>query len=55
MFKIPTDCHMKTCGSLRRGAILEITSTVFFKMKPLRKPISNVKTKTNPYFAVKPC
>ena len=47
-FKIPNDCHIKTCLSLKLRAIRKISSTVFrqtfalsvgFKMKPLRKSI----------------
>ena len=45
MFKIFTDCHIKTSQSLQWRTILKIHSTVFrslalsgsFKMKPLRK------------------
>ena len=62
-FKISTDCDIKTCQSLKRMAILKTPSTFFrriyalsvgFKVKPLRKAFSSVKTKTNPSFAVKP-
>ena len=63
-FKIFTDCHIKTCRSLKRRAILKIPSTVFrriyalsagLKMKPpkKKKAFSSVKTKTNPNFAVR--
>ena len=47
-FKIPIDCHIKTCLSLKMRAIRKISSTVFrqtfalsvgFKMKPLQKSI----------------
>ena len=47
-FKIFSDCHIKTCRSLKRRAILKIPSTVFrrtyalsvgMKMKPLRKSV----------------
>ena len=27
--KIFTDCHIKTCGSLKRSAILKLSSTIF--------------------------
>ena len=45
-FKISSDCHIKTCGPLKRRAILKVPTTVFrrayvlsvgFKIKPLRK------------------
>ena len=48
MFKISSDCHIKTCRSLKRRPILEIPSAIFrrryalsvsFKLKPLRKSI----------------
>ena len=47
-FTIPTDCHIKTCRSLKRRAISIIPNTVFrrtcslsvgFKRKPLRKSV----------------
>ena len=47
-FETFTDCHIKTCRSLKRRAILKISSTVFrrtyalpvgFKMKNLRKSV----------------
>ena len=47
-FKIPIDCHINTCLSLKMRAIRKISSTVFrqtfalsvgFKMKPLQKSI----------------
>ena len=47
-FETFTDCHIKTCQSLKRRAILKIPSTVFrrtyalsvgFKMKTLRKSV----------------
>ena len=59
--KIYTDCHIKTSRSLRRKAILKISSTFFrrtftlsvdFEMKPL-KAVSCFKTKSNPNFAVR--
>ena len=63
MFETFTDCHIKTCRSLKRRAILKIPSTFFrrtyalsvgFKMKTLRKGVFlNVKTKTDSSFAVK--
>ena len=46
-FKISSDCHIKTCWTLKRRAIFKITSTIFeknlyafpvgSKMKPLKK------------------
>ena len=57
-FKMSTDCHIKTCWSLKQMGIFKIPSIVFkrtyalsvgFKVKPLRE----IKTKTNPNFAVK--
>ena len=57
-----TDCHIKTCCSVKLRAILKIPSTfirktyalsVGFKMKPLKKAFFSVKTKPNPNFAVK--
>ena len=46
-FETFTDCHIKTCRSLKRRAILKIPSTVFwknlcpfgFKMNALRKSV----------------
>ena len=61
-FKISTDCHIKTCRSFKRRVILKSPVLFFrrtyalsvgFKIKPLRKAFSSVKTKTNPNFAVK--
>ena len=61
-FKISTDCHIKTCRSLNKGLYWKSLVPFFrrtyalsgvFKMKPLRKGVSSVKTKTNPNFAVK--
>ena len=61
--KISSDCHIKTCGSLKRRAILKIPSTVFLeepflfllalKWNLYQKAFFNVKTKTNPNFFVK--
>ena len=60
-FETSTDCHIKTCRSLKQSAILKIPSTIFrrtyslsvgFKMKTVRRSVSNVKTKTNSSFAV---
>ena len=60
-FKSFTDYPIKTCWSLKQKAILKIPSAVFrrtcalsvaFKMKPLKKEFSSVKTKTNSNFAV---
>ena len=57
-------CHIKTYRSFKRRIILKILSIVFqknifkalsvdFKLKPLRKAFSSVKSKTNSKFAVK--
>ena len=54
MFKISTDCLIKTYQSLKRRAILKIPSTVFgktyalsvgFKIKPLRKSVFQCQDK----------
>ena len=59
-FKIFTDCHIKTCRSLKRRAILKIFKTAFRRTyalsvnyKMLKKAITSVKTKTNSNFVVK--
>ena len=56
-FKISSNCHIKTCRSLKRRAILKTLSIFFrrtyaFKMKPLRKSVCLVKAKTNWNFSV---
>ena len=57
-----TDCHIRTCRSLERRAILKIPSIVFrriyalsvgFKTKTLRKSVFECYNKTNSSFAVK--
>ena len=58
IFKIFTDQHVKTCRSLKlRIPINEFrriyTLSVDFKLKPLKKALSSVKTKANPNFSVK--
>ena len=65
MFKISTDCYIKTCQSLKRNAILKVPSTEYcfleepilfllvLKWNLLEKAFSSVKTKTNPNFAEK--
>ena len=60
MFKGCTDCHIKTCWSLKRRAILKIPKTAFRRTyalsvnyKMLKKAITSVKTKTNSNFVVK--
>ena len=60
LFKISSDCHKKACRSLKWRAILKIPNlketyalSVGFKIKPLQKAFSCVKTKTN--FCRKPC
>ena len=63
-FKISTGCHIKTCRSLKRRAILKILSTVFrriytlsvgFKIKPLRKSVFQCYDKNQPKFCRKTC
>ena len=62
MFKIPCDCHIKTCLSLKRRAILKMPTIVFrgaqvlsigFRIKPLRKSAVLCYDKNHPHFAVK--
>ena len=59
IFKVSTDCHIKTCQSLKRSAILKISTIIFrrtyalsvhFKIIPLKKAISSVKTKPTKIF-----
>ena len=63
-FKISTDCHIKTCRSLKQRAILKTPSAVFriiyalsvgFKMKPLRKSFFQCYDKNQPKFSRKTC
>ena len=58
-FKISNDCHIKTCWSLKRRAILKIPGAIFleepigyvgFKMKPLRKSFFQCGDKNQPKF-----
>ena len=63
MFKIFSDGHIKTCQSLKRRSILEITSTVFrrtlrsfcwlWNKTSTKKHFSLLRKKTNSYLAVK--
>ena len=62
MFKISTDCLIKTCRSLKRREFWKSLVPLFrgtyalpvcFEMNPLKKTLSGVKTKGNPNFAVK--
>ena len=64
LFRISTDCHIKTWRSYKRRAILKIPSTVFrriyvlsvgFKIKPLRKTILQFQDKNQPKFCRKTC
>ena len=61
-FKISNDCHIKTCWSLKRRAILKIPRAIFleepigyvgFKMKPLRKSFFQCGDKNQPKFCRK--
>ena len=58
-FEISSDCYIKAKGSLKRRAIWKSIVLFFrrpvtgFKMKPLKKAFSCVKTKANSNFAVK--
>ena len=64
MFKVSTDCHIKTCWSLKRRASSKIPSTFFrrayalsvgFKIKPLRKSIFKCSDKNQLKFCRKTC
>ena len=59
IFKVSSDCHIKTCQSFKRSAILKIPKIIFrrtyalsvhFKIIPLNKAISSVKTKPTKIF-----
>ena len=60
--EISSDCHIKTCRSLKRRVIMKIPSNVFrrtyalfvgFIMKPLRQSIFCINAKPDSNFAVK--
>ena len=61
-FKFSSDCHIKSCQSLKQADIFKVLCTVFrgtyalpggLIMKSLRKAFSCVKAKDNSNFAVK--
>ena len=63
-FQIFSDCHIKTCRSLKWRAILKIPVLFFriiyglsasFKMKPLRKSVFQCWDKNQPKFCNKTC